>query len=104
MISGFYINFPDFELVGFVAESSGISDGPWPVNLDVTVLEIRPCNPDSSAPPGWISFTDSLAVAIRNDGAILGGCQDIYWEGPAADPDFLNLIFDYGFTFIATPE
>ena len=104
LISGFYINFPDFELVGFVAESSGLSDGPWPVNLDVTVLEIRPCNPDSSPPPGWFSFTDSLAVAIRNDGAILGGCQDIYLEGPAADPDFLNLIFDYGFTFIATPE
>jgi len=104
LISGFYSSFPDFELVGFVAESSGISDGPGPVNLDVMVLEIRPCNPDSSPPLGWFSFTDTVAHAIRNDGVILGRCEDIYWEGPVADPNFLNLIFDYRYTFIATPE
>jgi hypothetical protein len=104
LISGFYINFPDFEGVGFVAESSGLSDGPWPVDLDVTVLEIRPCNPDSSAPPGWFSLTDTFAQSIRNDGVIVGQCGDVYWEGPGADPNFENLIFDYGFTFIATPE
>lgn len=104
LISGFYINFPDFEAVGFVAESSDISDGPGPVNLDVTVLQIRPCNPESTPPPGWLSFTDVFAHSIRNDGVILGGCGDIYWEGPVADPGFSNLIFDYGYTFIATPE
>lgn len=104
LISGFYTNFPDFENVGFVAESSGISNDPGPVNLDVMVLEIKPCNPDSLPPPGWLSFTDTFAEAIRNDGVIVGQCGDIYWEGPAADPDFLNVIFDYEYTFIATPE
>ena len=104
LISGFYVNFPDFEAVGFVAESSGLSDVPWPVNLDVTVLEIRPCNPDSSPPQGWFSFTDSYAQAIRNNGVVVGFCADVYWEGFAADPNFENLIFDYGYTFIATPE
>ena len=104
LISGFYTNFPDFENVGFVAESSGISNDPGPVSLDVTVLQIRPCNPDSAPPPGWLSFTDVFAHAIRNDGVILGGCGDYYWEGPVADPDFLNVIFDYNYTFIATPE
>ena len=104
LISGFYTSFPDFEQVGFVAESSGISSGPGPVDLDVTVLEIKPCNPDSSPPQGWITFTDVFAQAIRNDGVILGGCGDTYWEGPVADPNFLNLIFDYSYTFVATPE
>lgn len=104
LISGFYTSFPDFEPVGFVAESSGLSNGPGPVNLDVTVLEIRPCNPDSSPPSGWFTLTDTFAEAIRNDGVIVGACGDVYWEGPVADPNFLNLIFDYGFTFIATPE
>ena len=104
LISGFYTSFPDFESVAFVAESSGISNGPGPVDLDVTVLEIRPCNPDSSPPPGWFSITDTFAHAIRNDGVIVGQCGDVYWEGPVEDPDFENLIFDYGYTFIATPE
>ena len=104
MISGFYASSPDFEQVGFVAESSGLSDGPGHVSLDVTVLEIRPCNPDSSPPPGWFSFTDTFAQSIRNDGVIVGGCGDVYWEGPGADPGFDNLIFDFGVTFIATPE
>ena len=104
LISGFYTSFPDFDNVGFVAESSDLSDGPGTVDIDVTVLQIRPCNPDSSPPPGWISFTDVFAQAIRNDGVVVGGCGDIYWEGPVADPDFENLIFDYGYTFIATPE
>ena len=85
-------------------QHSGISNGPGPANLDVTVLEIRPCNPDSSPPPGWFSFTDVFAHAIRNDGVIVGGCGDFYWEGPVADPDFDNLIFDYSYIFIATPE
>ena len=105
LISGFYTSFPDGDAVGFVAESSDLSDGPGPVDLDVTVLEIRPCNPDFIPPPGFdYSFTDVFAQAIRNDGVIVGGCGDIYWEGPVADPNFLNLIFDYSYTFIATPE
>ena len=104
LISGFYTSFPDFDNVGFVAESSDLSDGPGTVDIDVTVLQIRPCNPDSSPPPGWISFTDVFAQAIRNDGVVVGGCGDIYWEGPVADPGFDNPIFDYGYTFIATPE
>ena len=104
LISGFYTSFPDFEGVGFVAESSGLSNGPGPTNLDVTVLEIRPCNPDSSPPPGWFSFTDVFAQAVRNDGVIVGGCGDYYWEGPVADPYFSYVIFDYSYTFIATPE
>ena len=104
LISGFYTSFPDFEQVGFVAESSGISSGPGPVDLDVTVLEIKPCNPDSSPPQGWITFTDVFAQAIRNDGVVVGGCGDTYWEGPVADPNFSNLIFDYSYTFVATPE
>ena len=104
LISGFYNSFPDFEAVGFVAESSGISDGPGPVNLDVTVLEIGPCHQDSSPPPGWFLLTDTFAQAIRNDGVIVGGCGDVYWEGPAADPTFENLILTYDYTFIATPE
>jgi hypothetical protein len=104
LISGFYTSSPDFESVGFVAESSGIATGPGPVNLDVTVLEIRPCNPESSPPSEWLSFTDTFAQAIRNDGVIVGGCGDYYWEGSVADPDFLNVIFDYNYTFIATPE
>jgi hypothetical protein len=104
LISGFYNSFPDFDAVGFVAESSDISDDPGPVMLDVTVLEIKPCNPESSPPPDWISFTDVFAQAIRNDGVVMGQCRDVYWAGPVADPGFSNLIFDYSFVFIATPE
>ena len=102
VISGFYVSV-NFELVAFIVDSSTLSDGAGQTDVDVTPLDIRPCNPDSSPPPGYITLTDALAFQVRDDGVIVGNCQDVYWD-PVNDPGFWNLIFDFGYTFIATPQ
>jgi hypothetical protein len=103
VISGFYINDPDFELVPFIVDSSALSSGPGNTDVEVTVLDIRPCNPDSSPPSGYLSFTDAIAYEVRDDGVIMGGCGDYYWD-PVNDPNFENVIEAFFYTFIATPK
>ena len=102
VISGFYSNF-DFEQVAFVVDSSDVS-GAGNTDVEVTTLDIRPCNPDTYSPPvGYVGFTDVLAYEVRNDGVILGSCGDFYWD-PVNDPNFFSPIFDFGYAFIATPQ
>lgn len=101
VISGFYANI-DFEIVAFVVDSSALS-GTGHTDVEVTALEIGSCHPDSSPPAGYQQFTDVFAFAVRNDGVILGNCQDYYWD-PANDPNFENPIFEFAYTFIATPQ
>ena len=101
LISGFYTNL-DFDQVAFVIESSALSSA-GNTDVEVTALEIRPCHPDSSPPPGYQQFTDALAYEVRNDGVILGNCGDYYWD-PVNDPNFENPIFEFQYTFIATPQ
>jgi hypothetical protein len=103
LISGFYANL-DFDQVAFVVESSALSSGVGNSDVEVTVLEIERCNPDSFSPPaGYLGFTDVLAYEVRNDGVILGGCVDYYWD-PVNDPNFEDLIIEFEYTFIATPQ
>jgi hypothetical protein len=103
VISGFYNNL-DLEAVGFVVDSSAVSAGPGNTDVEVTPLEISPCDPDNySVPPGYVGFTDVYAYEVRNDGVVLGNCGDYYWD-PVNDPDGVNRIFDFTYTFIATPQ
>ena len=99
LLSGFYRNPLTFEFTGY---ATTVPDGEGFETIVLTpdeVVHLRPCNPDLPPPTdGYVVLTDVFIAAIRNDGVVVGRCDDNYFNPTTGD---LILINRYG--LIATP-
>ncbi|MDX1460990.1 MAG: hypothetical protein R3348_08030 [Xanthomonadales bacterium] len=97
--SGFFAS-----LVAWVADmpaAGGYTDIPL---ADAQILEPGPCNPDFVPPwPDYVSFTDVTPEAIRNDGVVVGICNEWFVQ---IDVNGNPINFERGPSvgFIAIPE
>lgn len=99
LVAGFYADPVSFEFKSFVTTLSSGTDFESIALTDDQVVFQKPCNPDLPAPPGlgYELFTSMTASQVRNDGVVVGSCQDIYFNETTFDQ------VNYGYGFIATP-
>jgi hypothetical protein len=99
LIAGFYLASDTGEFKSYVTT---LSMGTEFENITLTADQMvyqKPCDPNLPDPPGdgYTLFTDMTASQVRNDGVVVGSCEDIWWNLTTGDFTF------YGVGFIATP-
>ena len=99
LVSGFYLDPDTFEFKGYVTT---LSDGTGFEAITLTDDEViyqKPCDPNLPPPPGpgYELFTDVFTSQVRNDGVVVGGCGDFYFNPITGD------LISYNYGYIATP-
>lgn len=100
LITGFYYDSVTFEVRSYVTTLSNDTEFETITLTDDQVLYQTHCDATLLPPEegDWVLFTDWYASQIRNDGVVVGGCSDTYWN---LDTD--EYIFSEWYGFIATP-
>jgi hypothetical protein len=99
LIAGWYLDAVTFEFKSYVTTLSSGTEFEEIELTDDQRVHTSPCDPDlPPPPPGFEAFSDVYAQGIRNDGVVVGLCQD-YWFNPTTG-EFQGL---NSFGFIATP-
>ena len=99
LIAGFYTDPNTFEWKSFVTTLSDGNEFETITLADDEVVYQKPCNPDLPPPlgPGYELFTNYSASQVRNDGVVVGSCDDTYFNDSTGD------VIIYYSGFIATP-
>jgi len=99
LMSGFYVDAITQEFRGYATTLPEGSGFEYVWLTDDEVVHLNPCDPDVPPPPdGYVLLTDVFLSQVRNDGVVVGQCQDYYWNWDTFDYiPFTN----YG--LIATP-
>jgi hypothetical protein len=99
LVAGWYFDLDTFQAKSYVTT---LSSGQDFENIDLTdaeILHVSPCDPNlETPPPGYEAFTDVFAQHVRNDGVVVGACQDYFFNPTTFDFFYVN-----SFGFIATP-
>jgi hypothetical protein len=99
LITGFYLDPDTFEFRSYVTT---LSDGTEFESIELADdqrVYVSPCDPDlEEPPPGYFAFSDVFAQQVRNDGVVVGVCQDYFIRFAPFDFFYVN-----SFGFIATP-
>lgn len=99
LVTGWYLDQDSFEFKSFVTILSPDTEFEEISVSDIEVLFQSPCNPDETIPEGFVLLgTDMFSAQIRNDGVVVGQCNDVY-QDTENPQNRLNL----GYGFIATP-
>jgi hypothetical protein len=99
LVTGFYLDQVTFEYKSYVTT---LSSGTEFENIELTddqMVHVSPCDSDlEEPPPGYEAGSDVFAQQIRNDGVVVGTCQDYFIRFEPFDFFYVN-----SFGFIATP-
>jgi hypothetical protein len=99
LMSGFYVNPETSEFTGY---ATTVPDGEGFESIvlaDDEIVHVRPCDPDLPPPPdGYEIISDVFTSNIRNDGVVVGQCNDYYVDWMTFD--FIPI---RGYGLIATP-
>lgn len=99
LIAGFYRDVNTFEIKGYVTTLSSGTGFEEITLTDDQVVYQKPCDPNApEPPPGYEIATDMFVYGIRNDGVVVGACEDSRFD--ITTGDFIE-VTSYG--FIATP-
>jgi hypothetical protein len=79
LIAGWYLDPVTFEFRSYVTTLSSGTEFEDVELTDDQMLHVSPCDPDLlPPPPGYEAFSDVYAQQVRNDGVVVGICQDYY--------------------------
>ena len=99
LVTGFYLDSTTFEFKSYVTT---LSDGTDYESIELTddqIVHVSPCDSELPAPPpGFVVLSDVFAQQVRNDGVVVGICQDGFFNQATGDFFYVNV-----FSFIATP-
>jgi hypothetical protein len=99
LVAGWYINPDTFEVRSYVTMLSSGMDFEGVELTDDQMVHVSPCDPDLEEPqPGYEAGSDVFAQQVRNDGVVVGVCQDWFFNPTTGDFFYVN-----AFGFIATP-
>jgi hypothetical protein len=99
LVAGWYLDPVTFEFRSYVATLSGDAGFETVELAEDQMIHVSPCDPDlPPPPPGYEAFSDVFAQQVRNDGVVVGICQDYIFNPMTFDFIPLN-----SFGFIATP-
>lgn len=99
LITGFYLDPVTFEFKSYATTLSNGTAFEDVVLADDQIVHMSPCDPDlEEPPPGYEAGSDVYAQAVRNDGVVVGLCQDFFVRFEPFDFIQVN-----SFGLIATP-
>jgi len=99
LMSGFYLDPDTWNYIGYATTLPEGEGFEYVWLTDAEVVHLSPCDPDSPPPPpGYVILTDVFLAGVRNDGVVVGQCQDYYWNWDTFDYIPLKT-----FGLIATP-
>lgn len=99
LVTGFYLDPDTFAFKSYVTTLSSGTEFETVELADEQVVHVSPCDPDlPPPPPGYEALSDVFAQQVRNDGVVVGICQDGYFNPTTFDFFYVN-----AFGFIATP-
>ena len=100
LVTGFYLDTVTFEFKSYVTTLSSGTEFEFIELTDEQIVHVSPCDPDlETPPPGFEALSDVFAQQVRNDGVVVGICQDGFFNPATGVFFYVN-----AFGFIATPS
>lgn len=99
LVTGFYLDPVTFEFKSYVTTLSNGTDFESIELTNDQIVHVSPCDSElPPPPPGYMVLSDVFAQKVRNDGVVVGICQDGYFDPTTGDFFYVNAL-----GFIANP-